>query len=110
MSMIAPDKRKFTDFNWNTKDRPRKWEDIFLDTPNYEEVKYETDDTLYQKRKNFVKKKKPRKNQKPSKEIENYKLKSRNLFRLFIFEINFTLTKTFNKNKRSQLNYISAKL
>ncbi len=57
MSMIAPDKRKFTDFNWNTKDRPRKWEDIFLDTPNYEEVKYETDDTLFTKWKNFVKKK-----------------------------------------------------
>ena len=65
MSMIAPDKEN-SDFNWNTKDRPRKWEDIFLDTPNYEEVKYETDDTLYQKRKNFVKRRSQEK-PKPSK-------------------------------------------
>lgn len=56
MSMIAPEKRKFPDFNWNTKDRPRKWEDIFLDTPNYEEVKYESDDTLYQQAEELRKK------------------------------------------------------
>ena len=61
MSMIAPDKRKFTDFNWNTKDRPRKWEDIFLDTPNYEEVKYETDDTLFQKAEELRKKEEAKK-------------------------------------------------
>lgn len=47
MSMISREKRFFPDFNWNTKDRPRKWQDIFLDTPNYEEVKYESDDKLY---------------------------------------------------------------
>ena len=61
MSMIAPEKRKFTDFNWNTKDRPRKWEDIFLDTPNYEEVKYETDDTLFQKAEELRKKEEAKK-------------------------------------------------
>ena len=32
MSKIAPDKRKFPDFNWNTKDHPQKWKDIFLDS------------------------------------------------------------------------------
>ena len=47
MSQISREKRFFPDFNWNTKDRLRKWEDIFLDTPDYEEVKYESDDALY---------------------------------------------------------------
>lgn len=47
MSKIAKEKRFFPDFNWNTKDRLRKWQDIFLDSPDYEEVKYESDDALY---------------------------------------------------------------
>jgi lipopolysaccharide assembly outer membrane protein LptD (OstA) len=47
MSMIPHEKRFFPDFNWNTKDRLRKWEDIFLDTPEYEEIKYESDNALY---------------------------------------------------------------
>lgn len=41
MSKIDPAQRKFPDFNWNTKDRPRKWQDVYLDTPDYEEIKYE---------------------------------------------------------------------
>lgn len=41
MSKIEPTMRKFPDFNWNTKDRPRKWQDVQIDTPNYEEIKYE---------------------------------------------------------------------
>lgn len=49
MSKIAPEKRKFPDFNWNTKDRLQKWQDIFLDSPNYKETVYETDDELYKK-------------------------------------------------------------
>lgn len=49
MSKIAPEKRKFPDYNWNTKDRPLKWEDILVDTPNNEEKQYETDDTLFKK-------------------------------------------------------------
>ena len=49
MSKIAPEKRKFPDYNWNTKDRPLKWEDILVDTPNNEEKQYETDDTLFRK-------------------------------------------------------------
>lgn len=47
MSQISREKRFFPDFNWNTKDRLRQWEDIFLDTPGYDEVKYESDDALY---------------------------------------------------------------
>lgn len=61
MSKIAPEKRKFPDFNWNTKDRPRKWKDIFLDTPNYEETKYETDDTLFIKAEEIRKKEEAKK-------------------------------------------------
>ena len=61
MSKIAPEKRKFPDFNWNTKDRPKKWEDIFLDTPNYEEVKYETDDSLFIKAEEIRKKEEAKK-------------------------------------------------
>lgn len=47
MSKISPDMRKFPDFNWNTKDRPRRWQDIFEDSPNNEVVIYEPDTTLY---------------------------------------------------------------
>ncbi len=49
MSKIEPARRKFPDFNWNTKDRIRKWQDILVDTPNYEEVKYTSDNELYNK-------------------------------------------------------------
>ncbi len=49
MSKIEPALRKFPDFNWNTKDRPKKWQDVYLDTPNYEEVKYEGNTLLYDK-------------------------------------------------------------
>ncbi len=61
MSKIAPEKRKFPDFNWNTKDRPQKWEDIFLDTPNYEEIKYQTDDSLFIKAEEIRKKEEAKK-------------------------------------------------
>ena len=47
MSKISKDERFFKDFNWNTKDRPQKWRDIFLDTPNYPEIVYESDNTLF---------------------------------------------------------------
>ena len=47
MSKISREKRFFPDFNWNTKDRLRRWEDIFLDSPGYEETVYESADTLY---------------------------------------------------------------
>ena len=47
MSLISREKRFFPDFNWNTKDRLRTWRDIFSDSPDYEETKYESDDTLY---------------------------------------------------------------
>lgn len=47
MSKISCEQRFFKDFNWNTKDRPRKWEDIFLDSPNYPETQYESDNSLF---------------------------------------------------------------
>ena len=47
MSKISREQRFFPDFNWNTKDRPKKWQDVYLETPNYEEIQYESDDSLY---------------------------------------------------------------
>ncbi|GEJ46479.1 OstA-like protein [Chryseobacterium sp. ON_d1] len=49
MSMIEPSKRKFPDFNWNTKDRIRKWRDILVDSPNNEEIQYTADNELFDK-------------------------------------------------------------
>ena len=49
MSMIEPSKRKFPDFNWNTKDRIRKWQDILVDTPNNEEIQYTANNELFDK-------------------------------------------------------------
>jgi lipopolysaccharide export system protein LptA len=47
MSLISKEQRFFPDFNYNTKDRIKKWQDILKDSPNYEEVKYESDDALF---------------------------------------------------------------
>lgn len=47
MNKIPREKRFFPDFNWNTKDRLRRWTDIFLDSPNYPEKQYISDDSLY---------------------------------------------------------------
>ncbi|RQP13168.1 MAG: organic solvent tolerance protein OstA [Chryseobacterium sp.] len=49
MSMIARERRFFPDFNWNTKDRLRRWQDIFLDSPDYPETVYISDDSLYER-------------------------------------------------------------
>ncbi|MGU3376233.1 OstA-like protein [Chryseobacterium sp. M5A1_1a] len=49
MSRIEPARRKFPDFNWNTKDRIRKWQDILVDSPNYEEIQYTSDNELFDK-------------------------------------------------------------
>ena len=62
MSKIAPERRKFPDFNWNTKDRPRKWKDIFLDSPENVEIIYETDTTLYDQAENKRRKEEEKKN------------------------------------------------
>ncbi len=48
MSQISREKRFFPDFNWNTRDRLRKWTDIFVDTPDYDDVVYESADTQYE--------------------------------------------------------------
>lgn len=64
MSKISREQRFFKDFNWNTKDRPRKWNDIFVDTPNYPEIQYESDNSLFNhaeaERKKLEEKNKPK--------------------------------------------------
>lgn len=64
MSLISKDQRFFKDFNWNTKDRPQKWRDIFLDTPNYPETVYQSDNSLFERadaeRKKLEEKNKPK--------------------------------------------------
>lgn len=47
MSLISREKRFFPDFNWNTKDRLRRWQDIFVESPDYAETQYEAGDQLY---------------------------------------------------------------
>ncbi|MGI9651308.1 OstA-like protein [Chryseobacterium sp. RLHN22] len=69
MSMISPDKKKFPDFNWNTKDRIRKWQDILVDSPNYEEIKYEPNDALYNKVKEAEEKEKAKEEAKKPKRV-----------------------------------------
>lgn len=64
MSKISKDERFFKDFNWNTKDRLQKWGDIFLDTPNYPEIVYQSDNSLFERaeaeRKKMEEKNKPK--------------------------------------------------
>lgn len=64
MSLISKEQRFFKDFNWNTKDRPQKWRDIFLDTPNYPETVYQSDNSLFERadaeRKKLEEKNKPK--------------------------------------------------
>ncbi len=47
MSKISKEMRFLQGFNWNTKDRLLKWQDIFVDTPNYEEVQYTGDNPFF---------------------------------------------------------------
>ncbi len=47
MSKISKEMRFLQGFNWNTKDRLLNWQDIFLDTPNYEEVQYTQDNPFF---------------------------------------------------------------
>ena len=49
MNKISKKERFFPDFNWNTKDRLLKWQDIFVDSPNNPEIIYTSDDSLFQK-------------------------------------------------------------
>jgi hypothetical protein len=69
MSKIEPARRKFPDFNWNTKDRIMKWQDILVDTPNYPEIKYESDNTLYDKAQEAVEKEKAKEEVKKPKRV-----------------------------------------
>ncbi|KMQ65674.1 organic solvent tolerance protein OstA [Chryseobacterium angstadtii] len=69
MSKIEPDKRKFSDFNWNTKDRIRKWQDILVDTPNYEEIKYTADNELFNQAQDAIDKEKAKEEAKKPKRV-----------------------------------------
>lgn len=69
MSKIEPAKRKFPDFNWNTKDRILKWQDILVDTPNYEEIKYQSDDVLYNKAQEAIDKERAKEEAKKPKRV-----------------------------------------
>lgn len=64
MSKISKKQRFFPDFNWNTKDRLLKWQDIFEDSPNNPEIIYTSDDSIYQQaeaeRKKLEEKNKPK--------------------------------------------------
>lgn len=69
MSKIEPSKRKFPDFNWNTKDRIRKWQDILVDSPNYEEIKYVSDNELYDKAQEAIEKERAKEEAKKPKRV-----------------------------------------
>jgi hypothetical protein len=69
MSQISPAQKKFEDFNWNTKDRIRKWQDILVDSPNYEEIKYEPNDALYNKVQEAAEKEKAKEEAKKPKRV-----------------------------------------
>lgn len=69
MSKIEPSKRKFPDFNWNTKDRIRKWQDILVDTPNYEEIKYSSDNELYDQAQDVIEKERAKEEAKKPKRV-----------------------------------------
>lgn len=69
MSKIEPVKRKFPDFNWNTKDRIRKWQDILVDSPNYDEIKYSSDNELYDKAQEVIEKERAKEEAKKPKRV-----------------------------------------
>lgn len=69
MSKIEPDKRKFSDFNWNTRDRIRKWQDILVDTPDYEEIKYTADNELFNQAQDAIDKEKAKEEAKKPKRV-----------------------------------------
>jgi hypothetical protein len=71
MSKIEPAKRKFPDFNWNTKDRIRKWQDILVDSPNNEEIQYTADNELFDKAQKAIDDERAKKKLKSRKELEN---------------------------------------
>ncbi|MFN1216556.1 OstA-like protein [Chryseobacterium kwangjuense] len=69
MSKLEPEKRKFSDFNWNTKDRIRKWQDILVDTPDYEEIKYTADNELFNQAQDAIDKEKAKEEAKKPKRV-----------------------------------------
>lgn len=69
MSKLEPEKRKFPDFNWNTRDRIRKWQDILVDTPDYEEIKYTADNELFNQAQDAIDKEKAKEEAKKPKRV-----------------------------------------
>lgn len=69
MSFIPKEKRFFPDFNWNTKDRLKKWQDIFINSPNYQEIIYESDNLLYEKTQQKINQQKEKENEKKPKRV-----------------------------------------
>lgn len=69
MSKIEPSKRKFPDFNWNTKDRIRKWQDILVDSPNYEDTQYSSDNELYDQAQEAIEKERAKEEAKKPKRV-----------------------------------------
>lgn len=70
MSLISRERRFFPDFNWNTKDRLRRWQDIFLDTPNYPEKQYTSDNALYDAAQKAVEEEKAKQEAKKPKRVK----------------------------------------
>lgn len=70
MSKIEPEKRKFSDFNWNTRDRIRKWQDILVDSPGYEEIKYTADNELFDQAQSAIEKEKAKEEAKKPKRVK----------------------------------------
>ncbi|QCX53584.1 OstA-like protein [Elizabethkingia sp. JS20170427COW] len=70
MSKISKEKRFFPDFNWNTKDRPKRWQDIFLNTPNYPETQYTSENPLYDAAQAIIQKQEEEKKAKEPKRIK----------------------------------------
>lgn len=54
MSKISRERRFFPDFNWNTKDRLRRWQDIFLESPENPETNYEKADELFEQAQKII--------------------------------------------------------
>ncbi|MBQ0152975.1 MAG: organic solvent tolerance protein OstA [Chryseobacterium sp.] len=70
MSKISPEQKKFPQYNWNTKDRIRKWQDILVDTPDYPEIKYETDNELFDSAQDVINKAREKEEAKKPKRVK----------------------------------------
>lgn len=98
MSKIAPDKRKFPNFNWNTKDRPRKWQDIFLDSSEHEEILYQSDTELFDQAEKKRQEEIEKQNTKKNKTNQKIKNRRKNSFCFFIIILKNIYLFIYNPN------------